>query len=145
MLRARTWIARVKEGRRIRSEAAAAVAAAAEGRRIRSEAAAAVAAAAAEGGFGCLKGEGLYKSFRGEQCNMNGISADSVVPHIRDTTLPPILHLILGLVNAIKEPMHAMLECPPAGLGLRGPGGARPPRLATTAAAAAVFVQLTLR
>ena len=31
-----------------------------------------------------------------------------------------------------------------AGSGLRGPGGARPPRLATTAAAAAVFVQLTL-
>jgi len=32
-----------------------------------------------------------------------------------------------------------------AGLGLRGPGGARPHRHATTAAAAAVFVQLALR
>ena len=32
-----------------------------------------------------------------------------------------------------------------AGTGLRGPGAARLPRLATTAAAAAVFVQLTLR
>ena len=31
-----------------------------------------------------------------------------------------------------------------AGLGLRGPGGARPPRHVTTAAAA-VFVQLALR
>ena len=32
-----------------------------------------------------------------------------------------------------------------AGLGLRGPGGARPHRHATTAAAAAAFVQLALR
>ena len=32
-----------------------------------------------------------------------------------------------------------------AGLGLRGPGGARPHRHATTAAAAVVFVHLALR
>lgn len=50
------------------------------------------------------------KSFRGDQCNVNGVSAESAVPYNRDTTLPPIMHLILGLVNAIKGLMHAMLK-----------------------------------
>jgi len=50
------------------------------------------------------------KSFRGDQCNVNGVSAESAVPFNRDTTLPPIMHLILGLVNAIKGLMHAMLK-----------------------------------
>ena len=46
------------------------------------------------------------KSFRGDQCNVDGVSAESVIPYNRDTTLPPILHLILGLVYAIKELMQ---------------------------------------
>jgi len=50
------------------------------------------------------------KYFRGDQCNLNGVSAESAIPYNRDTTLPPVLHLILGLVNAIKELMHFMLN-----------------------------------
>ena len=51
------------------------------------------------------------KSFRGDQCNVNWASAESVIPYNRDTALP-VLHLILGLVSAIKELMHAMPKNP---------------------------------
>ena len=68
--------------------------------------------------------------------------AEDVLCAAKDGSVKAVIVKVLSCPSSSASGgTHATLS---AGIDLRGPGGACPPRLATTAAVA-VFVQLTLR